>query len=77
MANNHHLISLDNFLQEHRNWFYVMFFTSFTHSDEEEFVVSFRKSDTREQVGSDAPEERNIVGKKFGKINILDGSQKL
>ena len=77
MSNDHHFVSLNYFFQKNRNSLDVVFFASPLHCLQEELVVCLRKRNSGEQIGCNSPEKRNIVGKKFRKVNILDRAKEL
>ena len=65
MSDNHHLVSLDYLLSEEVNKLKVFLVTDFLHGLQEDPVVSFWETQTREQVRDDTVEQRNIMGQKL------------
>ena len=66
VSDNHHFVSLDYLLSEEINKLEVFLVTDFLHGLQEDPIVSFWETQTREQVRDDTVEQRNIMGQKLG-----------
>ena len=77
MSDNHHLICLYNLFFEDLNCLQILLLTDLLYSIQEDFIISLRKLDSREEIRDDTLKQRDIVGQEFGEIDIHDGTQQL